>query len=124
MCTQDSVLGPLLFLIYVNEIGSALSDARVKLFTDDTNLCICSANTELFNQKAQSCIAQLHPWFIVNKLTLNLSIKCYMMFPKAQNQNEVNIIIDNVKPKNVNKCKHVGVILDNDLKSTAHLEMV
>ena len=118
------VLGPLLFLIYVNDIGNALSDARVKLFADDTNLFIYSASTDLLYQNAQTCIAQLYQWFIVNKLTLNLSKTCYMIFPKAQNQDEVAIVVNNVKLKNMNECKYLGVILDNDLKWTTHIETV
>ena len=47
-----------------------------------------------------------------------------MIFPKAQNQDEVAIVVDNVKLKNVNECKYLGVILDNDLKWTAHIEIV
>jgi hypothetical protein len=55
---------------------------------------------------------------------LNLSKTCYKIFPKAQNQDEVAIVINNVKLKNVNECKYLGVILDNDLKWTAHIETV
>ena len=44
-----------------------------------------------------------------------------MIFPKAQNQDEVAIVVNNVKLKNVNECKYLGVILDNDLKWTAQL---
>jgi hypothetical protein len=48
---------PLLFLIYVNDIGNALSDARVNLFADDNNLFIYSASTELLYQTMQNCVA-------------------------------------------------------------------
>jgi hypothetical protein len=116
------VRGALLFLIYVHDIGNARSDAKVKLFADDTNLFVYSARTDLLYQTAQNCIAQLYQSFIVNRLTLNLSKACYLIFPKAQNQDEVAIVVDNVKLKNVNECKYLGVILDYYLKWTAHIE--
>jgi Reverse transcriptase (RNA-dependent DNA polymerase) len=94
---QGSVLGLLLFLIYVNVIGNALLDARIKLFADDTNLFVYSASTDLLYQTARNCIAQLYQWFIVNTLTLNLSKTCYIIFSKAQNQDEVANVVDNVK---------------------------
>ena len=47
-----------------------------------------------------------------------------MIFRKAQNQDEVAIVVDNVKLKNVNECKYPGIILDNYRKCTAHIETV
>jgi hypothetical protein len=121
---QGSVLGPLLFLIYVNDIGNALPEAKIKLFADDTNMFIFSDNIELLHQKAQNCIAQLHQWFTVNKLTLNLSKTCFMVFPKVKKQDEFEIIVNKVKLENVNSCKYLGVTLDNELKWSAHIESV
>jgi hypothetical protein len=47
-----------------------------------------------------------------------------MIFPKAQNQDEVAMVVNNVKLKKANECKYLGVILDNDRKWTAHIETV
>jgi len=50
---QGSVLGPLLFLIYVNDIGNSISGIPIKLFTDDTNLFIFSEFIDLLKADAE-----------------------------------------------------------------------
>ena len=68
---QGSVLGPLLFLIYVNDIHSAVSDGILKLFADDTNLFLFDPDLKTLERKANDCLRKMEVWFIANKLTLN-----------------------------------------------------
>jgi len=67
------VLGPLLFLIYVDDIGNALPNEVIKLFADDTNLFVFGESFSVVNQKANECLNELYRWFNSNKLSLNIT---------------------------------------------------
>ena len=64
---QGSVLGPLLFLIYVNNIYSCINNAAVKLFADDTNLFVSGKSIDEASANANICIIKLNTWFLANK---------------------------------------------------------
>ena len=59
---QGSVLGPLLFLIYVNDIQYAITDAKIKLFADNTNLFFHSKDTGKLFTLANAGMLQLSEW--------------------------------------------------------------
>ena len=69
---QGSVLGPLLFFIYVNDIYSCIDNATVKLFADDTNLFVSGNSIDEVSANANICITKLNTWFLPNKLSLSL----------------------------------------------------
>jgi hypothetical protein len=64
---QGSVLGPLLFLIYVNDIGNAVRTVDVKLLADNTNLFVANPDITTLNIDDNSYFSRLHQWLIANK---------------------------------------------------------
>ena len=120
---QGSVLGPLLFLVYVNDIGNAVPSASVKLFADDTNLFIFGDSVYSVEREAVDFIYTLNEWFISNKLSLNLLKTCYMNFfvdSAAKNNLDVNGQII----EKVGSCKYLGILFDSELKWTLHIESI
>ena len=69
---QGSVLGPLLFLIYVNGTGNVLPNKTLKLFADDTNIFIFHQDISMINVMANEYMFSVSQWFIANKLSLNI----------------------------------------------------
>ena len=69
-----------IFNIYINDIGNAVTNDTIKLFADDTNLFIFGDYVMNVQNEAVHSITALNNWFICNKLSLNLSKTCYMTF--------------------------------------------
>ena len=77
---QGSILGPLLFLLYVNDISPVLSGENVKLFADDINLFFSGVDVNTFNQMCNYCIDTLNHLFVANRLIKLIS--WYFLKPK------------------------------------------
>jgi len=77
---RGSVFGPLLFLLYINDIGNSLPNTSIKLFADDVNLFIFNNTVEDLQVDAMDTIVLLNNWFIANKLSLSLDKSCYITF--------------------------------------------
>ena len=68
---QGSVLGPLLFLLFINDLAACCPLGKVRIFADDTTIFFHSDNIEDIILTARNIMTQLSSWFNDNKLTLN-----------------------------------------------------
>ena len=75
---QGSVLGPLLFLIYVNDIATCVKNCKLRLFADDTNLFVSGQKLLDALQLTQDNLNILSQWFNDNQLTLNIDKTCLL----------------------------------------------
>lgn len=82
---QGSILGPKLFILYINDICSVTNEFNYVLFADDTTLYCSGENLELFLSKAEKGLQRLKNWFDFNKLSLNIDKTKYIVFSKWQN---------------------------------------
>ena len=114
---QGSILGPLLFLIYINDIGNVLPSKILKLYADDTNIFIFERDMESAVKIANEYMFILNTWFIANKLSLNTD-------KTTQKYDEPKIKIGNVMVAKTKQCKYLGVYIDEELKWTDHTEYV
>ena len=124
---QGSVLGPLLFIIYINDIVIC-SELNALLFADDAVLTLSHESIKHLERKFNNEIQKLHHWFIANKLTLNMKKTKFMLFSKQQKkksrQKKFKININNYCIKQVTEMKYLGVILDNKLNWHNHIQYV
>ena len=70
---QGSVLGPLLFLIYINDLNTAIKHCKVHHFADDTNLLHINDSIKKLNKAVNSDLRNLTNWLNANKISLNVS---------------------------------------------------
>ena len=120
---QGSILGPLLFLLYINDIENSVHNATVKLFADDTNLFVHGKTLREAFDKANDCIILLHDWFCANRLSLSVEKSCYSVFGcdvSAASAYTISLGKINLNP--VNCAKYLGIVIDSDLSWKSHIE--
>ena len=119
---QRSVLGPLLFLLYVNDIGSSLPNTSIKLFADDTNLFIFNNIVEDLQVDAMDIILRLNNWFVANKLSLSLDKTIFGA--SDADKVKINLKIDNVILQKVDCTKYLGVFINSNLSWENHIDYI
>jgi retron-type reverse transcriptase len=77
---QGSILGPLLFIIYINDLACATNLAKVMMFADDTNLFFSGCNSTELVKIVNAELESINKWFKLNKLSLNVKKTNFIKF--------------------------------------------
>ena len=120
---QGSILGPLLFLIYINDLADVSNILFALMFADDSNMFLSGKDPDdLINIMNQEMI-KLVGWLNLNKLSLNLKKTHFMIFSKKSDKVKVTnkLIINDVVISQAEKTKFLGVIIDPHLSFQKHI---
>jgi len=119
---QGSVLGPLLFLIYINDLPNALSHCKPVNFADDTNLFASSTNLTELETKVNSDLIILNEWFKANKLSVNANKTYFIIFhrKKELDTTKVEIKLDGTPLKQSDSTVFLGMTIDSKLNWKLH----
>lgn len=121
---QGSVLGPLLFLIYINDLNNSLEYMHSINFADDTNLVYSNSDIDELFIDVEYDLENTIDWFRANKLSVNMDKTCYMIFRPRGNKDEPilnRLRVGNNILKEVDSTKFLGVYIDNKLSWTKHV---
>lgn len=121
---QGSILGPLLFSIYINDISKLSLKGDITLYADDTSLFYFGNTINDIITDAQHDLNFLNVWFQCNLLTINANKTNYMIY-SAKNKKIADyepLKINNHPINKVDKEKFLGLILDKHLNWKPHIE--
>jgi hypothetical protein len=124
---QGSILGPLLFILYINDIVNVSKLARYIMFADDTNLFFSHADINMLYKVINDELVLISKWFKLNKLSLNIKKTNYILFCSSNKKIDnkgLDIFIDNTKIEQVTKSKFLGVIITDNLKWNEHIKTI
>ena len=120
---QGTILGPLLFLLHINDLPNCLSNCKPRMYADDTHLTYASSNLEICLNET---LANVFDWLQANKLTLNMTKAEFMLIGSRQRLDTLTtsptIRMNSTQVSNVRATKSLGVMIDDKLDWHNHIE--
>ena len=125
---QGSSLGPLLFLIYINDLPNCLNFASPRMFADDTNVTYATNSTVELQNVLNDELKSLQKWLISNKLSLNVAKTEFMLIGSRQKlktlDNNIAIKVNDSEIRTVETVKSLGLNIDNNLTWSVHIKEI
>ena len=114
---QGSVLGPLLFLIYINDLPNISSKLTFYLFADETNIYYESKDLKELEKTVNQELKLLSMWLNINRLALNVSKTNFVIFRSIKRplDHNVTLILNRKAIDQKDHVKYLGVLMDQHL---------
>ena len=124
---QGSILGPLLFILYINDITSTSNILEFILFADDTTILYSHKDIDSQISVVNTELEEVSNWFKANKLSINASKTHYMILgtshmTSVKVNEDLNVTLDNSILQRVKYTKFLGVLIDENLTWKCHIE--
>ena len=122
---QGSILGPLLFLLYINDLAMVSNASFPILFADDTNIFITGKCIDGMCTKINDELDKIQSWLNCNKLSLNVLKTHYIIFtPRNKCIDGTELRINDTSIQRVYVSKFVGVLIDSKLNGKNHIDYI
>jgi hypothetical protein len=126
MVPQGSILEPIFFLIYINDLPKlAPTGTKILLYADDTSIILTSPNFENYEKQINKIFKDINYWFKLNQLVLNYNKTHYLQFNMKNNRKYVlKLNYQGNYVKSSPHTKFLGLIIDDSLLWKAHIDQM
>ena len=124
---QGSILGMLLFTIYINDLPEHLKHCDVTLFVDDTVLYVSSKSIHFIQSALNADLDFLIRWLMLNQLSLNISKSKFIIIGSSQRLSKLDSISETVNDKQIDEVNfftYLGVVINKQLTWQDHIEYI
>ena len=121
---QGSLLGPLLFIIYINDFHRSSKTLSFILFADDSNLFISHRDPLVLLRTLNSELIEVSHWITANKLSLNIAKSKFMIFSNSIETLPGDVYINDIPLEQVSSIKFLGIHVDNKLTWKDHVHVI
>ena len=125
---QGSILDPLLFIIYINDLPSCDLYSKVRMYADDTSLTVAHSDEYTLEQLMNHDLHEIHSWLITNKLSLNVIKTKYTIVASHYRikhlEHQFSIHLNHHYLTRDNSYKYLGVEIDQSLTWRDHVDNI
>ena len=121
---QGSTLGPLFFILYINDMENILTDMGIIHFADDSTLHVKLPKSYNISNMINAELSAIDSWLQVNKLFLNIDKTKYMIFSMKDKPPDMNILIGNTPIGRADVHKFLGVHIDDKINFSHHISTI
>ena len=118
---QASILGPILFNLFINDLMFFIQETEVCNFADDTTIYSCSSNYEEATQKLSADTHLVLNWFRINSMVANPSKFQIMFLGSNIDNNEITFMVEDKKVRSKTEVKLLGITIDDKLSFNKHI---
>ena len=122
---QGSVLCPIMFLLFINDISQSVTQAFINMFADDASLYTMGTNFNEINDNLQNNVNNVYDWYTNNRLAVNVSKTNVMLITNKNGQHHEHKLKINIKEHALEQVKsmhYLGVDVDENLMWDVHVK--